>query len=101
MDVVEGVERSRSSKRLIGESAVRRRVTLEDKRREVDEHASVVGTNAPTTVLLEMCPKAIERDSKTRYVQSMPDKDALSIERDNGGTPSKNRKVGVVAHSNL
>jgi hypothetical protein len=48
-----------------------------------------------------MCPKAIERDSKTRYVQSMPDKDALAIERDNGGTPSKNRKVGVVAHSNL
>ncbi len=51
--------------------------------------------------MLEMCPKAIERDSKTRYVQRMPDKDALSIERDNGGTPSKNRKVGVVAHVNL
>jgi hypothetical protein len=48
-----------------------------------------------------MCPKAIERDSETRYVQSMPDKDALAIERDNGGTPSKNGKVGVVAHSNL
>jgi hypothetical protein len=48
-----------------------------------------------------MCPKAIERDSKTRYVQSMPDKDPLSIERDNGRTLSKNRKVGVVPHANL
>jgi len=58
-----------------------------DKRREVDEHASVVGTNEPTT--------------KARYVQSMPDKDPLAIEGDNGGTPSKNRKVGVDLHANL
>jgi hypothetical protein len=48
-----------------------------------------------------MCPKAIERDSKARNVQSMPDKDPLAIEGDNGRTPSKNRKVGVVPHVNL
>jgi hypothetical protein len=76
-------------------------VDQKDKRREVDEHASVVGTNETTTALLEMCPKAIEQDSKAWYVQSMPDKDPLAIEGDNGRTPSKNRKVGVVPHSNL
>jgi hypothetical protein len=48
-----------------------------------------------------MCPKAIERDSKARYVQGMSDKDPLAIEGDNDGTPSKNRKVGVVSHANL
>jgi hypothetical protein len=39
-----------------------------------------------------MYPKAIERDNKARYVQSMPNKDSPAIEGDNGGTPSKNRK---------
>jgi hypothetical protein len=76
-------------------------VNRKDKRQEVDEHASAVGTNETTTALLEMCPKAIEQDSKARYMQSMPDKNLLAIEGDNGGTPSKNRKVGVVPHSNL
>ncbi len=64
-------------------------------------HASVVGTNETTTALLEMRPKAVERDSKARYMQNMPDKNPLAIEGDNGGTPSKNRKVDVVPHSNL
>jgi hypothetical protein len=48
-----------------------------------------------------MCLEAIERDSKARDVQSMPDKNPLAIDGDNGGTPSKNRKIGVVPHSNL
>ncbi len=52
-------------------------------------------------MLLGMCPKAIERDNKAQYVQSMPDKSPLAIEGDNGGTLSKNRKVGVVPHLNL
>jgi hypothetical protein len=48
-----------------------------------------------------MCPKAIEQDSKVRYVQCIPNEDSLAIEGDNGGTLSKNRKLGVIPHGNL
>ena len=45
--------------------------------------------------------QAVERHHETRDVEGIPDEDMLTVEGDNSGTMTQNRKEGLIAHAHL
>ena len=90
----------RPSKRLIRERAIGGSISREDRGGKVDEHTGIVVADEATTTLLEMGPKAVERNGEAGNVEGVPNKNPLTIKGDDGRTPSKNWEVSIVAHAN-
>jgi hypothetical protein len=80
---------------------VRRRVYREHKGQEADEHPHDICAIESTATLGEVRSQAVKWHHETRDVEGIPDEDMLTIEGDNSGATTQNRKEGIIAHVHL
>ena len=93
---MKGRQRSRPAERFVGESAIGQSVSREHKGRKIHQHTSIIIANKTASWLFEVCPEAIDRHCKARDMKSMPNKNPLSVEGDDGRTAAQDRKVRVI-----
>ncbi len=79
--------------------AVGGHVNAQDNTREVDMYTCVMAAYEPTPRLMQVCPKTVEGDTKSRDVEDVANEEALPVEGDDGGATAKDRGVRVVPHS--
>jgi hypothetical protein len=101
LNIVEGQQQGRPTKRLVREGAIGGGVSRKHEGREIHQHTNIIGAEKAAAWLLEVGPKAIQRHRKARNMKSVPNKNPLAIEGNDSQTASKNRKVRVVPHSHL
>ncbi len=66
--------------------AVGCRVQLDDERRKEHVETQAVHSNEATSTLALMGAEAVQGISKVRDMETIPDKNFLPIQRDDGGT---------------
>ena len=93
MNVVKCGQRSTATKRLVREVAISARVDQQDECRKVNQHSSLESANETASALLEMSAKIIEWHRETGNVKDIADKNALSIEGEDGSAASKDWNV--------
>ena len=101
MDIVEGKQGGQLAKGLVGQVTVGQSVHTENHTREVDVRSLFVATHKTTTPLTKMGPETVEGDAKRRDTKNVADKDALSVERNDGRAPPQDWNKGIVTHSNI
>ncbi len=88
-----------ATKWVVNEVTVGGRVDLEHKGGKLDEHPTAVHTKKATATLTLMGPKTVEGATKVGDMQHISNKNLLTIEREYGRAPAKNRSICLVAHS--
>jgi hypothetical protein len=93
-----GWKGGRLTKWCIGEVAVGAHVHAQDNTRKVDMHTCVMAAYEPTPRLMQVCPKTVEGDTKSRDVEDIANKETLPVEGDGCGAVAKDWGVRVVPH---
>ena len=73
--------------------AVGRHIHAKNNTGKVDMHPCVKAPNKAAATLTKVSAEAVERHAKGRDVKDIPDEKALTIQRDDGCAPAKNRSI--------
>ncbi len=76
-------------------------INLKNKCWEEHIHSQAVHPNVTTAPLTLMRSKAVQGVMKVRDMETMPNKDHLSVEGYDGGAATQDWGEGVIAHANL
>jgi hypothetical protein len=98
LDLVEGRQRSRPTKRIEGEKTINCCVNRKDEGREINQEIWLPCANEATTLLGDMGAEAVEWNCQAQDVENVTDQDAFAIQGKNGSAANKHRNIGVVAH---
>jgi len=77
----------------VREMAVGRHIHTQNDTREVHMHPRLKTPDESAAALTEVSAEAVERHTKGRDVKDIPDEKALTIQRDDGCAPAKNRSI--------
>ena len=88
-----GREGRRLTQWFVRQVAVGGHVHTENDSREVHVHTRIETADEAATTLTEVSAEAVERHTKGRDVKDIPDEKALTIQRDDGCAPAKNRSI--------
>ncbi len=86
-------QRSSATERLVREVAIGARVDQQEECWKVNQHSSLKSANETASALLEMSARTVEWHRKTRNVKDIADKNALSVEGEDGSAASKDWNV--------
>jgi hypothetical protein len=81
--------------------AIGARVDQQEECWKVNQHSSLKSANETASALLEMSARTVEWHRKTRNVKDIADKNALSVEGEDGSAASKDWNVWVITHVHL
>jgi hypothetical protein len=76
-------------------------VDWQDECLKVNQHSSLKSANETASALLEMSAKTVKWHRKTGNVKGIADKNALSVEGEDGSAVSKDWNVWVITHAHL
>ena len=80
--------------------AVGGHIHAENDAREVHMHPCIKTPDEAATTLTEVSSEAVERHPEGGDVKDIPDEKALTVQRDDGRAPPKDRSIRVVSHPN-